>query len=727
MVAAFLAVILGISAVDVLETRSQLNEQFEEQRKRSVASLRNTMELIDRAYLVLEKALDQKMKEDFAPFFEEYRRAGGDPEEMDLEGVRESLGGSYHLYIINADGVIIRSTKPADRGLDLSRFEETYEFLKEVLRGDEFSSDRIIPSKETGELNKYAYYPTPDNQYLLELGLSSEQFSRELGELDLHGMIRDILPQDPSLEKIRLIDHLQFKVTDKIVSPLYGEDPEGFEARKAEGRRLELLNQLDLDSQGDTVSWENPETGKEHYLSWINLEREGYASDASKIVEMVYNRKILQRQMLASYGQTAIRVLAAAAVSLLISILLARRISYPLSRMKSLVRTLADREGDLTQELPVRTRDEVGELAVHFNCFLGSLREMLGQIKEVAADTENVGRELNASSEETSATLEEITRNIEGIDKRIEQLDGEIIKSKVDSQNMMGSVNSIVEGIDSQNTAISESSAMIEEMSASINSVEQLTKDKLEVIQNLEKTSRTGEEEMTESVNMAKKLTHSAQGIMEMITVLNGIASQTNLLAMNAAIEAAHAGESGRGFSVVADEIRKLAENSGAKSKEMSASLKEIIEYTDVTEQSTVKTGERFSEIVQGIKELSESMSEIKGAMGELNQGGSDLMGSLNSLVNLSTDVKSSSRPVKEGVSHVVTAMDDLSGISKDTKNGMEEITTGVKEIRTAMNQVKESGTKNMEGVERLEGLLGRFKIHADVPASDDSETDGAG
>ncbi|MEW5817845.1 MAG: methyl-accepting chemotaxis protein, partial [Spirochaetota bacterium] len=338
-------------------------------------------------------------------------------------------------------------------------------------------------------------------------------------------------------------------------------------------------------------------------------------------------------------------------------------------------------DGDLTVRSNVKSRDEIGVLSGYFNSFIDSLDKMIKRIKDVTIVTRNISAELASTSEETAASLVEIKTNVENMKNKIVRLDSEVSASSLSAQRVKEFISEVGNLIASQASAIDQSSASIEQMSASIHNIARAAAEKLRIANQLEKTALEGESEMEGTVQIIKKVTESANVIMDMITVIQNIASQTNLLAMNAAIEAAHAGEAGKGFAVVADEIRKLAESSSSNAKSITKSLKEISGYIRVSEESTEKTGKSFIEIVQSVKDVAQGMQEMKSATDELSIGSSQIVEALTSLVSITEDVKKSYGEIDSKIESITTSMNELNTISTDTKTGMEEITSGINEI----------------------------------------------
>lgn len=370
--------------------------------------------------------------------------------------------------------------------------------------------------------------------------------------------------------------------------------------------------------------------------------------------------------------------------------------------------------GDLTVSSTINSQDEVGRLSQHFNKLMGNMSGIVRGIKEITVSTNEMSQDLASSSEETAAAVVEIRTNTDHMKDKIKTLDSEVNASKQNADTVKEFIEKVHDLIGSQSESISQSSAAIEEMTASIKSIANISTEKTQIVTELEETSLSGEEEMQETLLVIKKVAQSAGLIKEMIEVIDSISDKTNLLAMNAAIEAAHAGEAGKGFAVVADEIRNLAETSGESAREISDSLEEVIENIQVSEQSTVKTADLFEAMLSKVKNVAESMKELEASTQELSAGSTQVLQALSDLTQLSDQVKGSSDDMDRQVGNIAQSLDRLSAFSADAANGMDEISYGIGEIHEAAQSISESGGKNQENVQTLEEMISRFRVETD-------------
>lgn len=370
--------------------------------------------------------------------------------------------------------------------------------------------------------------------------------------------------------------------------------------------------------------------------------------------------------------------------------------------------------GDLRVSINVDSNDEVGKVSVYFNSFIKSLSLMINHLKDVSDNTREVSDSLATTSEETAASLEEIRVNTENMQEKTIHLDGEIGTSKNSADEIRNYVSELVELISNQSEALSKSSSSIEEISANIQNISLATETKLQLTRELEDRAQNGENEMDETTNVIRNVAGSAQTILDMITVIQNIASTTDLLAMNAAIEAAHAGEAGKGFAVVADEIRNLAVSSNESAKEIGKSLQEVNEYIKFSEESIERTSAIFHSIVKGINDVSLAMQEMNHSTDELTIGNNQILESLTALIEITGEVRNSAEDINVRIDRIVEAMDRVSVISNDTKNGMHEVKIGIEEIHKAGEVISESGHKNQDNISILQKAIDKFIVDKD-------------
>jgi methyl-accepting chemotaxis protein len=402
-------------------------------------------------------------------------------------------------------------------------------------------------------------------------------------------------------------------------------------------------------------------------------------------------------------------MLAAMALIFIIFNLFITRFIKPMRKMIETLNYIAS-EWDLTSRLEISQKDEMGDLADHFNMIIEKLRNLVGTIKYKINGLNHTSFELSVSMGETSMAVMQISSNLDNMENLMVKQENGAEEAGKAVGNIKGNIDDLKKVIEEQTESVNMSSSAIEEMTANIHSVTQTLAENGKNVSALTEASENGKTGLQTVAQEIREIAHDSEGLLEINSVMNSIASQTNLLSMNAAIEAAHAGNAGRGFAVVAEEIRKLAESSSKQSKTTAAMLKKIKASIDNITKSSDDVLTRFDAIDSGVKTVSQHEQNIRNAMEEQETGGRQILDSISRLRDITALVKKGSENMAGSGAILVTETDGFIKTSQEAVEGMSGILKGINQINVSVSHVSEMSNENSINFEALKQETAKFK-----------------
>ena len=397
------------------------------------------------------------------------------------------------------------------------------------------------------------------------------------------------------------------------------------------------------------------------------------------------------------------------ALSIIIAAITGRSIIKPVINIAAVMEDIG--KGDLTRRINLNSKDEIGDMSGNINLMLENIKKLISTIREESGTLSNIGVTLTGNTEKAASAVSGIASTIQSINAKAINQAASVTETNATMKQISHNIDSLNGNVEIQSASVSQSSSAIEQMLANIKSVTETLIKNTDNVQELMEASELGRTGLSDVASDIQGIARDSEGLLEINSVMENIASQTNLLSMNAAIEAAHAGEAGKGFAVVADEIRKLAENSGEQSKTISVVLNKIKKSIDKIIQSTEDVLNKFEAIDKKINTVSGQEENIRNAMEEQGTGSKQILEAIGQLNDVTRQVRNGSTEMLEGSREIITEGQNLEKATREITDGMMEIDKNSGEISAAVKEVNNLSVRNKDSIDKLVTAITRFKI----------------
>ena len=407
-------------------------------------------------------------------------------------------------------------------------------------------------------------------------------------------------------------------------------------------------------------------------------------------------------------GIRCLILVAVECVGLILIIL--KEMKQRLSATSELVTSLAE-TGDITKRIDVSMQDDIAILISSLNFFLDKLEGIIMNLStdsSAVSDTANILEESAAKSVESLNVVKEAVAFIDSEDKNNNEA---IRKAYTDIQNIKDDAVKVEDHIHNQANAMNETSEAVAKMNEEIENVANISKLADEVSEKLKNTSTVGTQAIQQAINAISEIQGASVQIQGIIKMIQKIASQTNLLSMNASIEAAHAGSFGAGFAVVADEVRSLANTSSKNAKTIKDYMNEMSQKIENGVHAIEMAGRAFSEIDNGVEETVLIVNKIRMATEQQRYSAGDTLQSAQTVVDAITQIEEVAKQQRQHADAVYAVMLNVVNSSQEITNALEKTSESIENVGVNLTDVEDCSRINKVSVESMNDHINLFKL----------------
>lgn len=387
-----------------------------------------------------------------------------------------------------------------------------------------------------------------------------------------------------------------------------------------------------------------------------------------------------------------------------------REMTNQMELQKRTIEGILDGDNHINDRINIIYNDEVGVLSDKINALLDKFKTILDNISHTSLTITGAASDLNTNISSATSFVNQMSSASKLIHYDSEKQQAAVENTRKELQSINQLIDSIAENTKNQALFVEETSCAMEEMAGSIENVSRTAGDAKDLSDKLTEVATSGGKFVYESLDAIKEIEKSSIEVKAITELLSAIAAQTNLLAMNAAIEAAHAGDAGKGFAVVADEVRKLAEISSNRSKDIFTHIKTMSERVTRGVVLSQKAGNAFKEIDSFVINTSRLMNQISSAMTEQSCGTSEILSSIGSVVRSSDDVHNLVRFLKEKSEIISSSIGELQQHSTHISSATQEQDSATTENINLFTNIQKISDRNQDMAEELKKLIKQFQ-----------------
>ena len=467
----------------------------------------------------------------------------------------------------------------------------------------------------------------------------------------------------------------------------------------------ELKNLLSSKENSNSISI----NGKQFFTEYITNKKTGYQIIAFSPKDVVFE---------AFYKTLKITILICSIIGIIIAAAIAIITTHIMKPLKLIhdgishtAEQISNGNADLTHRLKINSKDEIADVASSFNMFSDKLQEIIRSMKDSKISLNQAGGKLLNTTDDAMKAISQINSSIQTLGNDLKSQNNSVNQTSQCITKILESISSLKELVSEQAKSVSNASAAVEQMIKNIGDVN-ISVDKMaQSFGRLEQDAQSGAKTQEQLQQQITEIENQSKLLSEANSVIANIASQTNLLAMNAAIEAAHAGEAGKGFAVVADEIRKLSVTSSTQSKTIGDQLKHIQATIGSVVQATQNGVKGYSALADKIHETDNLVKQIKNAMTEQQQGSVQITDALHGLNESTVEVQHASKEMTDDSQIIIEQVTTLQQKTQTMQIGMDEMSSSAAKIDTTGAGLSEISTLMEKSISEIGNQVDQFKV----------------